>query len=45
MIDFSEIDPKSITEEDCIAELKAVQQVYPETFDYTGNVPKQHDAS
>ncbi|WP_278634294.1 hypothetical protein [Sutterella wadsworthensis] len=32
MIDFSEIDPKSITEEDCIAELKAVQQVYPETL-------------
>ena len=32
MIDFSEIDPKSITEDDCIAELKAVQQLFPDSL-------------
>lgn len=30
--DFTQVDPRSITADDCLAELKAVQQLYPDTL-------------
>lgn len=31
-LNFAEIDPQTITKDDCIAELKSVQQAYPDTL-------------